>query len=251
MLVLGSAGKIPAVFPLPSPQGKTSSTRGVTCRKPPSRGILGSLCEPLAWHWLRRALRDRCCGGLGASGGVSLALPRCRMCQQCSGRLACNFNVPWGWFAGSAPHPQSKQVWVSPGPTSKAGAFPWLGACREELFRCLAVQIPSRRPSACGWCLENPWYELHTQNSVRGEGVSRENPRLWASGALHLPGTPAAAPGRAPGADCTQGSSPPDKMQGHEQDSDQMRGDPRKCKTWATLRPDLGVEPCLIIALAR
>lgn len=134
---------------------------------------------------------------------------------------------------------------------AKAGAFPWLGACREELFRCFAVQIPSRRPSACGWCLENPWYELHTQNSARGEGVSRENPRLWASGALHLPGAPAAAPGRAPGADCTQGSSPPDKMQGHEQDSDQMRGDPRKCKTWATLRPDLGVEPCLIIALAR
>lgn len=81
--------------------------------------------------------------------------------------------------------------------------------------------------------------------------MSRKTPRLWAAGDLHLPDAPAAAPGRAPGADCTQGSSPPDKMQGHEQDSDQMGGDPRKCKTWAMLRPDLGVEPCPTVALTR
>lgn len=155
MLVLGSAGKSPAVLPVPSPQGKTSSTRGVTCRKPPSRGILGSLCEPLARHWLRRALRDRCCGGLGASGGVSLALPRCRMCQQCFGRLACNFNVPWGWFAGSAPHPQSKQVWVSPGPTCQSRSL--------SLAWCLqggALQM---------FCCTNPFQETFCLWLVSGE----------------------------------------------------------------------------------
>lgn len=158
VLVLGRAGKIPAVFPVPSPRGKTSSTRGATCRKPPSRGTLGSLCEPLAQHWLRRALRARCCGGLCTPGGVLLALPRCRMCQQRFGRLAYSFNVSWGWFAGSAPRPQSKQVWASPGQTGRSKSFSlaWclqggalqLSCCTDPFLEPFCLWLASGEPPA-------------------------------------------------------------------------------------------------------